>query len=108
MAPAGDCRNCPKRATRPRGLCWVCHGDLSIRGRFPVCKKFGRRGSAEGDGRIPSRPTDWPVGSVERMRVYEERATLGERLQHPDDSTERVDKAEDEIGRYVEEFTEAE
>lgn len=82
-------------APRRRGLCYLCYNDLAIRYRYPPTAPCGRRNDDwMGEFRLPAEPTQTRVGTIERMRVYQERILRRESLFHPDDSIE--------IGHYGE------
>lgn len=43
------CRHCQKRkGNRPRGLCWTCHNNKSIRIQYPSTHPFASK-SAKGE-----------------------------------------------------------
>ncbi len=80
------CRHCHHHtANRPRGLCYSCHRDPSIRHRYQSVSKFGRR-YEEPVGKGPARkPTAALPGTREKFRVLRSRAGRGEDLFHSGD-----------------------
>lgn len=79
------CRMRP--ASRPRGLCWGCYNRPGVREACSPASKYGNRGIGNGNcrGKLPDAPTNAVPGSEAKLRVLEERAARGERLDHPDD-----------------------
>lgn len=82
------CRHCKSKvACRPRGLCWGCHSDLSVRAKYPITSKYARQGCGLRDPRkLPPEPTSAPPGSLEKLGVLAARAAAGQRLWHPLDA----------------------
>jgi hypothetical protein len=82
------CRHCQKvKSNRPRGLCWSCYYTPGVRDRYPSTSKFARRGVMDFNGRAKMpEPTDALPGSLEKVRILEERARLGQALWHPLDA----------------------
>jgi hypothetical protein len=99
------CRHCQKvKSNRPRGLCWSCYYTPGVRDLYPSTSKFARRGVADFNGRAKMpEPTAALPGSVEKVRVLEERARLGQQLWHPlDAKLDRRKLAELEVDQEVE------
>lgn len=84
------CRHCRRRlAERQGGLCRSCYSDKTIRALYPVpLHKHAQRGLAFKGCRVPATPTTAPPGSVEKMRVMQQRIRRGEQLFHPHDLTD--------------------
>jgi hypothetical protein len=83
------CRHCQQApASRPRGLCWVCYYASGVRQLYPSTSKFARRGLGINPGRLklPPFPTQALPGTLEKIAVLEQRASLGQELWHPDDA----------------------
>lgn len=79
------CRTAP--VNRPRGMCWTCYYRPGIRELYPVNAQFAARGVADtyATKPLPPHPTTAYPGSVEKLRVLEERAAGGFALHHPRD-----------------------
>lgn len=85
MSKVKLCRHCGiKPVGRPRGLCWRCAADVSVRESYPTHASF-RRGILEGSSRILPKRTDALPGSPEKIAVLCARAEAGTALHHPDD-----------------------
>lgn len=69
------CEACEERPATVGGMCGVC----------AKLTKYGHRGLGLGehDPRLASEPTDTPPGSMERMRVYQQRLKAGRAIFHP-------------------------
>ena len=86
------CRHCGKKpAWRPRGLCWVCWHDESIRAQYPLhrfaCNKNGAAGGDFNGGyALPHSATTASPGSPAKIRVLQRRAGRRVSLFHPDDA----------------------
>lgn len=83
------CRHCAVFvASRPRGLCWTCYADESVRACYPSTSKFGYRGLANfcGEARGPAVPTQALPGTPEKVAVMAQRVSLGQSLWHPEDA----------------------
>lgn len=82
------CRHCNEHpVSRPRGLCWTCYYNPTVRDRYPladhcVCGPHARSG---GSMKLPE-PTDARPGSEDKIAILAERVRLGMALFHPDDS----------------------
>jgi hypothetical protein len=83
------CLHCKRRvANRPRGLCWGCYYDQSIRDLYPLgCTPGGGTKNVAGSEPVP---TDALPGSEEKMAVLAERVRLGQKLHHPMDGRKGV------------------
>ena len=80
------CRHCEERfATRPRGLCWPCYGDTTIREQYPRYFSPLMVGVG-GQDSLPETSTDALPGSEEKIMVFEERVAKGVSLFHPGDA----------------------
>lgn len=83
LVPGNVCQHCG-RLTRRRKLCWSCSQKRSVRlAHTPTCRHTGHGLNAR--GKLPDQPTDAVPGSEDKLRVLEQRAARGERLDHPDD-----------------------
>lgn len=88
------CRHCsrPCRTLKSRGLCWVCHADLTIRNQYPLPHKGCRK---EGDGDFcggydyPAQGTSALPGSDEKIAELERRVADKVRTDHPHDNGAR-------------------
>jgi hypothetical protein len=84
------CRHCRiGKVSRPRGLCWNCYYQPSVRGLYPSTNKYGWRGPSVALLRAKPalQPTSAPPGSPEKIFVLAARAASGQELWHPDDAT---------------------
>lgn len=83
------CRHCRRaKVSRPRGLCWTCWHDRGIRQLYPVTSKFARRGvGVTGGGKEHGEATSYRQGTIEKLAVLAERASLGLALFNPSDTT---------------------
>ena len=82
------CRHCGKKpVSRPRGLCWGCYYTSGVRERYPSTSPHGHRGVRDSyrRGAVPPEPTRALPGSPEKVRILEQRASLGQSLWHPED-----------------------
>jgi hypothetical protein len=50
---------------------------------------------------LPACPTEAPIGSPERLAIYEARAARGEQLHHPDDSRRARKRAADRLAARI-------
>lgn len=83
------CCHCNKRrASRSRGLCWLCYEDPEIRNLYQPISKFGVRGVMDRNGCRPQplKATNALPGSLEKIAELEQRAKRGESLWHPQDA----------------------
>lgn len=76
-----NCKHCrTRKATQPRGLCWVCYYVPEVR------VKYGKRPSKAiptSGCTPPTEPTASLPGSPERVAVMQRRAAAGQLLWHP-------------------------
>lgn len=83
---ASLCLHCRKnKGTRARGLCWVCHADREVRGRYGAGGRVGA-GVENSVGPLPLLPTPARPGTPEKLAVLIARAERGQRLWHPLDA----------------------
>ena len=98
------CRHCQRyRINRPRGLCWLCYYDLTIRALYPGSScKYAARGIKDRYGKIapPPVPTRAIAGSSHKVKVMAQRAAAGFGLWHPDDNREIAERLKCERGRH--------
>jgi hypothetical protein len=83
------CRHCQKGiATRPRGLCRLCYYRTGVRAFYPSTSKYARRGVRDFNGRpgLPPFATGALPGTLAKIEVLKQRASLGLQLWHPDDA----------------------
>jgi hypothetical protein len=74
------------RATRPRGLCFTCYKNVTIRLQFAPVSKFARRGVCHQRGGVALKlghPTAHRPGTAEKIEVLRARVAAGEELFHP-------------------------
>jgi len=82
------CCHCHRRPiNRPRGLCWTCYYLPGVREQYSLLGKFAARGLPDFNGRVASAPqaTRARPGSLEKVAVLEQRASLRQALWHPHD-----------------------
>lgn len=83
------CRHCRRKpACRPRGLCWSCYYDETIRGQYQSQVAIGSglgSGLATGSRPLPPFSTPARQGSTEKVACLAERAAAGVELWHPED-----------------------
>ncbi len=85
-APDSTCRHCRiNHASRSRGLCFRCFFTPKIRAKYSSGQTFGN-GWKNANLGLPAVPTLAPPGSIEKMRVLEQRAKSNVALWHPDDA----------------------
>lgn len=88
-----SCRNCHRKACRPRGMCDWCYRRPEVRALVPVTSKYGRRGEGHGVKRVKAcQPTMAPCGSAEKVEVMRLRLLNGEALTHPADNPDTLAK----------------
>lgn len=84
-----SCKDPLKIVNRPRGLCWRCYYDESIRFNFPPVARSGVASEfayLDGDQVVPAAfPTNAAPGTEEKIRVMIERLSNLQELFHPDD-----------------------
>jgi hypothetical protein len=83
------CRHCNRvRANRPRGLCWSCYYKPGVRDLYPSTSKYARRGPDDflGKASLPTAPTGALPGTLEKVAILEQRASLRQALWHPLDA----------------------
>lgn len=82
------CRDCGKTpAKSPRGLCWVCYRTPSVRARYPISAKYGRKTWPKYTALPPAEPTQAIPGTPEKIEVLQSRASQGVELHHEWDAT---------------------
>ena len=83
------CVHCKKnKAQRSRQLCVKCYDNLEIRNSTPPVTLCGYRGlSYLRSPKLATLPTSALPGSIEKIRVMQERLSRGEAVFHPDDLT---------------------
>jgi hypothetical protein len=83
------CRHCGQNeATRPKGLCWGCYYDPTVKALYPTTSKYANQGIWAGVNREsspPLRPTDALPGSGEKVDEMVARVARGESAFHPQD-----------------------
>ena len=86
-APDSTCRHCRiNHASAVRvGLCFRCYFTPKIRAKYSSGQTFGNGGNNANLG-LPAVPTLAPPGSIEKMRVLEQRAKGNVALWHPLDA----------------------
>lgn len=89
MGKGALCRHCAQRySCRPRGLCWICYYNPSIRPLYPENKAWWRPSEDSNGGyREPETWTDALPGTPEKVAVLIEREDAKTSLNHPLDLT---------------------
>jgi hypothetical protein len=85
------CRHCGHGVVcRPRGLCWSCYYAPGVRDIYPITHKFAQRGQPDFNGPVvlPA-PTHALPGTLEKVAVLEQRASLRQALWNPRDAPYR-------------------
>ncbi len=83
------CRHCGlKPANRPRGLCWACYENRSIRDLYPRAGvPWQNRGSGlSSPSQEPSAPLQSLPGTAQKVDDLMDRAARGFRLWHTKDA----------------------
>ena len=85
--PRRMCRHCHEhRINRPRGLCWGCHRNPTIRDQYAKHLHFDEVGLGL---KAPTKPASQPCpargGTPERVAAMCERMERGEELWHEED-----------------------
>ena len=91
------CRHCLIRVvSKPRGLCYACHRNLSVRECYPTTSAYANRGVDHGERASvpPGAACRHPQGSPGRMDTLSRRAEALESLWHPGDCREITDDAD--------------
>lgn len=80
------CRHCGRSSgNRPRGLCWLCYDDLTVRARYPAQQLPVGVPDSFGRFPLPPRPTEAPPGTKAKLEVLRQRAARRCQLWHPED-----------------------
>ena len=97
------CRHCLKCVvSKPRGLCWACHRNMSVRELYAVAPHCVHGpGAGSGSGTPPVRPCPHPQGSPGRLDTMSRRAVAGESLWHPGDCREITADVDGRAGHYA-------
>lgn len=82
------CAHCLHRvATRPRGLCWGCHTNRTVRALYRIHSPTGHGAALSvGEKPLPDAPTDAAPGTAAKVAVLRARAKAGVQLHHPGDA----------------------
>jgi len=93
IAPHRVCRYCSiMRAPRPRGLCFTCYKNVTIRIQVSPLSKHGRRGlcyQRKKSTLTLGHPTAHLPGSPGKIETLRARVAAGEELFHPLDAGPR-------------------
>lgn len=100
------CKHCGEgKRSRPRGLCWTCFYDESVRSQYASKQTEHGRLDRESTNITPPlapNPTSHPPGTEAKFAVLMERASAGYQLFHPADA--KHDLASDGIPAHNKSF----